>query len=160
MPLVGDRRALGRGLSSIVPDAERDRSLVDIMRRVEVLEGELARHEERTEGMSAEEMYLRTQEFIDRNPLVWSALKTLARQAVREQSRFSIKKVVEDLRGSSLVQRGTGESFEFNSSLTSTLLRFLLKEVPKLKPLARTKSCKTDKYFNGLADPPVRGGDT
>lgn len=153
MPLVGGRGGLGRGIAAIVPDAERDGDLAALARRVGTLERELARHEARTEHMTAEVMYVAGRLFIEANPAVWSLIKSHARSAASKGRRFSMKREFEDMRGE-LATEGDGR-WSFRNSLAPVLVRFLLIEVPEVEPYVARGRSKVDKYFDGTCEPPA-----
>lgn len=153
MPLIGGRGALGRGLSAIVPDAERDGGVDALARRVEAVERELARYESRMERMSPESMYVAGRRFIEHNRAVWDLIKSHAREAASEGRRFSMKREFEDMRDEYATDR-TGR-WRFRNSLTPVLARFLLLEVPEVEPFIARGQSKVDKYFDGTCEPPA-----
>lgn len=153
MPLVGGRGGLGRGLDAIVPDAARDGGVAELARRVGALERELARHESRTEHMTAERMYVAGRSFIECNPFVWGLIKSDARAAAVAGRRFSMKREFEDMRDEHAT---VGDArWRFRNSLAPVLVRFLLLEVPEVAPFVARGRSKVDKYFDGTCEPPA-----
>lgn len=161
MPLVGSRGGLGRGIASIMPDVPEGTGVRELERRVDALERELARHESRTEFMTAERMYVAGRRFIESNPAVWGLIKSHARAAAGEGRRFSMKREFENMRGE-LAPVGDAR-WRFRNSLAPVLVRFLLLEVPEVGPYVARGRSKVDKYFDGTCEPPGRrpgeGGD-
>ena len=154
MPLVRDKRGLGRGISAIVPDADRDAEVSDLMRRVTVLEEDLAIVTARSGTLTAEQMYLGARAFIARNTHSWQRIKDLARESAIANRRFSLKREIEDMRESSSGIKPNDDLYLFNNSLTTPLTRFLIEEVPEVEPCIARRPSKVDKFFNGVAEPP------
>lgn len=121
------------------------KTLADALDRISQLERELARHEERTEGLSALETYNRSKAYIDNNPNVWERLKLDAAQAVLLNEHFSIADEFEQLRKSKWLDRNESEDYKCNNSYRACLIRFLKCEYPSLKVTLRKS--KVDKFF-------------
>jgi hypothetical protein len=121
-------------------------SVDELQARLNELEERLARHEERTEPMSAEVMYSTAKEWIDNNPAVWSAAKTMARSRAKFGKRVSMKRIIEDLRDEFGMAWQT-EEFKLSNSVTSCLARFLVQECPEVKPYIQFKRSKVDRFF-------------
>ena len=120
--------------------------LAELQAQIAELEERLARHEERTEPMSAEVMYSTAQRFIEQNPKVWADMCHVATQRARQGKRVSMKRIIEDKRdnGGYLWQT---EAHKLSNSVTACLARFLVKEHPEVKPYIVIKRSKVDRFF-------------
>jgi uncharacterized coiled-coil protein SlyX len=121
-------------------------SVEELQARIADLEERLARHEERTEPMSAEVMYNTAQEFITNNPDVWRSMVNVARSRARQGKRVSMKRIVEDTRDQYGAVWQT-EDFKLSNSVTAALARFLVLECPEAKDHMNLKRSKVDRYF-------------
>ena len=160
MALV-ERRAFGRGMAVIAPERPRSGPLVanvrerDAQARMDAmaaelaaLRAELARHEERTEGLSAEQTQKRAVAWREAHPEAWRRIRADGARAAAECRRFSMKREVEQLRAERLIDpAGEPKGYLFNNSYTAPLTRMLLAEVPELKGYVRTRKSKVDKYY-------------
>ena len=90
------RKPLGRGLDALLPapdlaaevralDADDPESVAKLLDIVRAIAEELERHVDRTEGMSAEKMFVRARRFMRGNPSVWERIKSDARAAARDR---------------------------------------------------------------------------
>jgi len=113
--------------------------------RVTMLEERLSQFEAKTGFMSAETMYESGKAWIARNPRAWRYIKQYADGCIDEQRRFSIQKACEELRDSDLVDKD--ELYKVNNSYAAVLTRFLVKELPELKPLVSMRKSKVDRFF-------------
>lgn len=121
-------------------------SIDELQARIDELEERLARHEERTEPMSAERMYEVAESWIKANPNVWRSVKEMACTRARQGKRVSMKRIIEELRDQSGVMWQT-ENHKLSNSVTSALARFLVKECPEVKGHICLKRSKVDRYF-------------
>lgn len=133
-----------------VQDVEK--TLGEALDRITWLERELARHEERTEGLSAQETYNRAKLYIDMNPGVWQRIKADARVAAHIGRRFSIAREFEELRDQKWLELNENEQYRCNNSYRACLTRFLMQEVPEVIPFVKWRRSKIDKYFPGLKE--------
>lgn len=152
MAVVGARRALGRGIGSLMPDAPRETDVVRLAQRVEELERELEVGHLYVEGMSAEKMYLEALGFIENNPSIWDVIVSHARDAAVHGRRYSMKREFEEMRDK-YVPVGD-ERWRLRNALAAPLVRFLLIDVPEVAPFVERGRSKVDRYFNGVATPP------
>ena len=127
-------------------------ALNEALDRITDLEREVARLNERYEGLSAEETYNRTVEYIMMNKPVWDRLKNDALHAVDSNERFSIAKEFEVLRESKWLERNEHEQYKCNNSYRACIVRFLLVEIPQLRKLVAIRRSKIDKFFPQLWD--------
>lgn len=118
--------------------------------RIAFLERELERLTEKYEGMSAEDMYKRTRTYIENNPVVWEKVKQDARRCAEQGEPFSIAKEFEELRLGNWLIDHESEDYRCNNSFRACMTRFLLLEVPQVKPYVKLRKSKIDKYFPGL----------
>ena len=120
-----------------------------LQRRIEELEERLARHEERTEPMSADMMYATAEAWIKANPAIWESIKNIAESRARRNQRVSIKRIIEDTRDQYAVTWQT-ENFKLSNSVTACLARFLLRECPGVKGHIMLKRSKVDRFFKDV----------
>ncbi len=125
-----------------------EKTLNEALDRITFLERELARHEERTEGLSAQETYNRSKAYIDNNPVVWERLKQDAASAVMCDEHFSIAEEFEKLRRMKWLQKHENEEYKCNNSYRACLTRFLKQEFPSLRVTLRKS--KVDRFFPEL----------
>ncbi|MBQ9041472.1 MAG: hypothetical protein IJ111_01490 [Eggerthellaceae bacterium] len=139
-------------LSSVIRDMER--RLTAVERENAQLKRELARHEERTEGLSAQETYNRTKAYIDNNPKVWERICLDATHAVMLNERFSIAKEFEELRDSKWLEKHESEDYKCNNSYRACMTRFLVVQFPSLVTdgLVSIRKSKIDKFFPELEE--------
>lgn len=158
MPLVGARGGLGRGLSAIMPEDPADQVVAELARRVDELERELARHEQRTEAMTAEQTYLAAASFVRCNPDAYALVVEHAKEAVAAGERFSVKREFEDMRGK--VPAVGSLAYRYCNAITPAIARMVVVDVPEVDPYLRRGKSKVDKYFDGTVEPPEpwRGG--
>lgn len=146
-------RALGRGIDAIFKDdpiASMQKENERLSKEIEEVKRELALHRRNTEAMSAKDMYEGAKAAKETNPAVWAYIVRKAQWHVDNSKTFSLWKIIEELRESENIIVVDGDRYKFNSSFTSTWLRFLFLEIPELKKITRYRSCKTDKYFGDL----------
>lgn len=157
MGRVEKRSPLGRGLDALLKkpslseelrgiDMNDPEAIAQLLEVVRVIAEELERHVERTEGMSAWEMFTRARKLMRENPSVWQRITDDARAAARDGRRFSMKKEIEILRDEGRINT-LEEDYKFNSSVTAALTRFLLYEVPEVEPYVSVRPSKVDKFF-------------
>ena len=113
--------------------------------RINALEERLSLFEAKTGFMSAETMYENGEAWIARNPRAWRYIKQYANGCIDEQRRFSIQKACEELRDSDLVDKD--ELYKVNNSYAAVLTRFMVQELPELKPLVMMRKSKVDRFF-------------
>lgn len=118
----------------------------EMQKRIDELEERLARHEERTEPMSAEKMYETAQAFIKNNPDVWRTICDRALSRARAGKRVSMKRIIEEVRDFNPVYWQTDE-FKLSNSVTACLARFLVRDCPEVKPHIKMKRSKVDRFF-------------
>lgn len=124
-----------------------EQRIAELEAMVNELTERLARHEERTEPMSAEVMYQTAKDFIEKNPQAWETMKRTARSRALSNQRVSMKRIIEDARDQYGVQWQT-QGFKFNNSVTACLARFLVKECPEVAPKIKMNRSKVDRFFN------------
>ena len=108
----------------------------------------IERHEQRTEGMSAETMRTKAREFIVNNPRAWKFALDYARFKAANQERFNMQSIMEELRYSDDV--AAWEIFKSNNSLAAPLGRELLEAVPEAIPYMPLRKSKVDKFYPRL----------
>jgi len=114
--------------------------------RIAELEERIAQFEAKTGFMSADTMKANAEAWIERNPKAWAFVKNDARAAVRDKTRFSIKKTLENLRSlPGFVWQG--DDFKISNSYSSVFARILLKEVPGLDEVMTVRRSKVDRLF-------------
>ena len=118
----------------------------ELQARIAELEERLARHEERTEPMSAEVMYETAKSFIENNPQIWRSMVNVARSRARQGKRVSMKRIIEDTRDQYGVVWQT-DDVKLNNSVTACLARFLIQECPEVREYMKLKRSKVDRYF-------------
>lgn len=127
-----------------------EQAMTAMLDRIADLEREVRRLTEKYEGLSPEEMYRRTSVYIAMNPEVWQRLKEDAAYAVAKEQPFSIAKEFEELRASRWLQRNEHEEYKCNNSYRAVLTRFLVADIPSLKPYVTLRRSKVDKFFKQL----------
>ena len=116
-------------------------------RRVEILEERLEQFEAKTGFMNAETMYHNAELWIVRNPRVWAFIKQRADKCVHDGHRFSMKRALEELRDSDLVNRFNEDEFKISNSLASVLTRFLIEDMPEVREFVTLRHSKVDRLF-------------
>lgn len=121
--------------------------------RMETLESKIAelreqlkRYEERGRYMTAEDMYKRAEQWIRMNAQAWRIIKADARERMRNNEPFSMKRAVENLRYMPGIAM-TDEDYRICNSYTAALSRFLLREMPELSGHMTLRRSKVDKFF-------------
>lgn len=114
--------------------------------RIAELEERLACFEAKTGFMSAETMKANAEAWIARNPKAWEFIRNDAHKAVRDKTRFSIKKTLENLRSlPGFVWQG--DDFKISNSYSPVFARLLVKEMPELREYTVLKRSKVDRLF-------------
>lgn len=121
-------------------------SYEELVQRVEDLEERLQRHEDRTEGMSAQRMIDAAKEWVEQNPDAWDYIIARARTCVHDKKRFSIQKACEEIRDSHLVSNW--EEFKVNNSIAAPLTRMLIQRIPQLEDYVTVRKSKVDRFFS------------
>ena len=116
-------------------------------RRVTELEERLEQFEAKTGFMSAETMYDNAKAWIERNPRAWAFIKQRADACVYDRHRFSMKRALEELRDSDLVNRFNEDDFKISNSYASVLTRFLIQEMPEVAEFTVLQKSKVDRLF-------------
>ncbi|MDR0514653.1 MAG: hypothetical protein LBG81_05775 [Coriobacteriaceae bacterium] len=139
----GQPRAVPARLREL-EDAVREQSRI-----IGDLKAQLELHRSRTEALSAREMYKRAWLFVKRNPLIWSLICEQARQAAKCGRRFSLKRAIEDMRDDASLSPALQEDgcYRFNNAYTAALSRMLMRQVPEVRGLLRTRPSKVDRLF-------------
>lgn len=122
----------------------------ELQAEVAYLKEELARHEERTEGLNAEQMQNRAVEYVQMNPIVWERIKQDALNAAGQHKRFSIAKEFEELRNVKWLDLNENEQYKCNNSYRAPLTRMLVQEIPEVRPYVSMRRSKVDKYYQGV----------
>ena len=115
--------------------------------RIDGLEERLSQFESKTGFMNAETLYANAKEWIARNPRAWAFIKQRASKCFWENHRFSMKRTLEELRDSDLVNPTNEDDFKISNSYSSVLARFLILEMPEIAELTTLKKSKVDRFF-------------
>ena len=112
------------------------------------LEQRIELYESKSGFMSAEEMLERCNAWIARNPKAWSLILSRADSSIIHRSRFSVKRVLEDLRDSNLVKMAD-EDWKISNNYAAVMARLLIKARPQLKEygLLRVRPSKVDRLM-------------
>lgn len=114
--------------------------------RIAELESRLACFESKTGFMNAETMLENAKAWIVRNPKAWKYLQHMARHAIANQERFSIKKELEELREADFVLNDEAD-YKISNSYSSVFVRMLIQEMPELRELVTLRHSKVDRLF-------------
>ena len=115
--------------------------------RIDELEERLKQFESKTGFMNAETMYHNAELWIVRNPRAWAFIKQRADKCVHDGHRFSMKRALEELRDSDLVNRFNEDEFKISNSLASVLTRFLIEDMPEVREVVTLRHSKVDRLF-------------
>lgn len=115
--------------------------------RIDDLEKRLKKFESNTGFMNAETMYHNAELWIVRNPRAWAFIKQRADKCVHDGHRFSMKRALEELRDSDLVNRFNEDEFKISNSLASVLTRFLIEDMPEVREFVTLRHSKVDRLF-------------
>lgn len=115
--------------------------------RIDDLEKRLKQFESNTGFMNAETMYHNAELWIVRNPRAWAFIKQRADKCVHDGHRFSMKRALEELRDSDLVNRFNEDEFKISNSLASVLTRFLIEDMPEVREFVTLRHSKVDRLF-------------
>lgn len=117
-----------------------------LQERIAELEQRLALFESKTGFMSAETMLENAKAWVARNPQAWTYLKAMARRAITNQERFSIKRELEELRESNTV-RMDEDDYKISNSYAAVLVRLLIQEMPELREFVTLRRSKVDRLL-------------
>lgn len=118
----------------------------ELYKRVEELEQRLAAYESKSGYQTAKDMINKADAWIARNPKAWEVIKDRANMCVIRKGRFSIKRTLEELRDSSLVNM-TDDDYKISNNYSAVFNRKLIRELPSVAKYTIIKPSKLDYYF-------------
>lgn len=133
--------------NNILALAYKNEYIARLEKRIETLEERLSEFESKTGFMNAETMYHNAELWIVRNPRAWAFIKQRADKCVHDGHRFSMKRALEELRDSDLVNRFNEGEFKISNSLASVLTRFLIEDMPEVREVVTLRHSKVDRLF-------------
>lgn len=119
----------------------------ELQGRIAELEERLALFESKTGFMSADTMLENARAWIERNPRAWEIIQNQARAAIRDNTRFSVKKAIEVLRDNPIITWLDDSDFKISNSYASVFTRILVQEMPQLRDHVTLKRSKVDRLF-------------
>ena len=134
-----------------MPATEYTRDLEnEVMRlnsKIADLEERLAQFEAKTGFMSAEEIVKHAKAWTVNNPHAWQFMRNYADRAIVNNERFSMQKVLEEMRESPLAIAFPGEDFKINNSYAAAFVRMLVAEKPDLAKHVTLRRSKVDRLI-------------
>lgn len=148
----------GNALDSIFADAPADApsaefdpddpdALEKLYRIVSSVKDELDLHRSRTEAIPAKRMVEEARDDLRANPAVWRLLLDQASAAAASGTRFSAKRIVEDVRAGKHKSVGENAVHKLNNSYTAVYARFVADAVPDVEACIEFRPSKADAYF-------------
>lgn len=116
-------------------------------RQIAELTARLETFEAKTGFMSAETMLENAEAWIARNPKAWEIIRNQARAAIRDDTRFSIKKALEILRDNPIITWLDDSDFKISNSYSAVFSRILCQEMPQLREHVTLRRSKLDRLF-------------
>lgn len=118
----------------------------ELYMRIEELEQRVAAYEKKSGYQTAKDMITKAEAWIARNPKAWALIKDHAQMCALHKGRFSIKRTLEELRDSSLVNM-TDDDYKISNNYSAVFNRFLIRELPEIARYTVIKPSKIDYYF-------------
>ena len=118
---------------------ELEKMINELTLKVEALEA-------KSGYMDAQSMVDRANAWIARNPKAWAFIKDQARIVAYRGGRFSIKRVLENLRDSRIVNMAE-DDYKISNSYSAVFNRLLVRDIPRLAGYVTLRPSKVDYLF-------------
>ena len=122
-------------------------TIEELQKEIDELTARLEVFESKTGFMSSKVMRERAEDWAKRNPLAWNMIRQRARNCLESNTRFSIKRQIENLRDMPGIMGA--DDYRICNSFSPVFARMLVAEMPELleRGLITLRRSKVDRFY-------------